>query len=63
MTSKQNKLSTPTKPAPVELHDEALDAAAGGTSPAGSYSYAVTSGALPSGANIQLSDGSVRLVK
>ena len=30
MTSKQNKLSTPTKPAPVELHDEALDAAAGG---------------------------------
>ena len=30
MTSKQNKLSTPTKPAPVELRDQALDAAAGG---------------------------------
>ena len=32
MTSKQKKLSTPTKPAPVELHDEALDRAQGGTS-------------------------------
>ena len=30
MTSKQNKPSTPTKPAPVELQDKALDAAAGG---------------------------------
>ena len=30
MTSKHNKLSTPTKPAPVELRDEALDGAAGG---------------------------------
>ena len=30
MTSKQNKQSTPTKPALVELQDEALDAAAGG---------------------------------
>ena len=30
MTSKQNKLSTPTKPAPVELRDEALDRVAGG---------------------------------
>ena len=33
MTSKQKKLSTPTKPAPVELHDEALDRAQGGISP------------------------------
>ena len=47
------------KPAPAELHEEALDRATGG----GSYSFAVTSGALPSGANFQLSDGSVRLVK
>lgn len=30
MTNKQNKLSVPVRPAPVELHDEALDAAAGG---------------------------------
>ena len=30
MTSKQNKLGTPTKPAPVELHDEALDRVGGG---------------------------------
>ena len=30
MTSKQNKFSTPAKPAPIELHDQALDAAAGG---------------------------------
>ena len=30
MTSKQNKLSTPTKPAPVELQDKALDDAVGG---------------------------------
>ena len=29
-TSKQNKLSTPTNPSPVELQDEALDGAAGG---------------------------------
>ena len=30
MTSKQNKPSTPTKPAPVELQDKALDDAVGG---------------------------------
>ena len=59
MTSKQNKLSTPTKPAPVELHDEALDRATGG----GNYTYAVTSGPLPAGANFQFGDGSVRFVK
>ena len=39
MTSKQNKLSTPTKPAPVELQDKALDAAAGG---AGTFNFTIT---------------------
>ena len=59
MTGKQNKLSAPTKPAPVELHDEALDRATGG----GSYSFAVSSGTLPSGANFAFADGSVKFVK
>ena len=48
-----------TRPAPVELHDEALDRATGG----GSYSFAVSSGTLPSGANFAFADGSVKFVK
>ena len=44
MTSKQNKLSTPARLAPVELHDEALDRVAGGATPtqSGVFNFRVT---------------------
>ena len=58
--TKTKQASRSTKPAPVELHDEALDRATGG----GEFTITFQ-GALahPGGANILLGDGSVRLVK
>ena len=57
MTSKQNKQSTPTKPALVELQDEALDAAVGGIA---LLLSAVQKVRVSGGVQVALSDGSVR---
>ena len=65
MTGKQNKLSAPTKPAPVELQDKALDRATGGAGTHVLYQDIIipltAAGSTRSGgANFALADGSVR---
>ena len=58
--TKTKQASRSAKPAPVELHDEALDRATGG----GEFTITFQGNlAYPGGANFQLNDGSVRLVK